>query len=110
MKNITIITSTRAEYGLLRPVIQKVAAAQDLQLQLVVTGAHLCARFGNTVQEIEADGLPIAARLPIFEEENPNEPVALTIARTITTALKFLRWLQRLRHGISPLRIFPAGM
>ena len=84
MKNITIITSTRAEYGLLRPVIQKVAAAQDLQLQLVVTGAHLCARFGNTIQEIEADGLPIAARLPIFEEENPNEPVALTIARTIT--------------------------
>ena len=84
MKNITIITSTRAEYGLLRPVIQKVAAAQDLQLQLVVTGAHLCARFGNTVQEIEADGLPIAARLPIFEEENPNEPVALTIAHTIT--------------------------
>lgn len=84
MKNITIITSTRAEYGLLRPIIQKVAAAQDLQLQLVVTGAHLCARFGNTVQEIEADGLPIAARLPIFEEENPNEPVALTIARTIT--------------------------
>lgn len=84
MKNITIITSTRAEYGLLRPVIQKVAAAQDLQLQLVVTGAHLCARFGNTVQEIEADGLPIAARLPIFEEENPNEPVVLTIARTIT--------------------------
>lgn len=84
MKNITIITSTRAEYGLLRPVIQKVAAAQDLQLQLVVTGAHLCARFGNTVQEIEAGGLPIAARLPIFEEENPNEPVALTIARTIT--------------------------
>ncbi len=84
MKTITIITSTRAEYGLLRPVIQKVAAAQDLQLQLVVTGAHLCARFGNTVQEIEADGLPIAARLPIFDEANPNEPVALTIARTIT--------------------------
>ena len=84
MKNITIITSTRAEYGLLRPVIQKVAAAQDLQLQLVVTGAHLCARFGNTLQEIEADGLPIAARLPIFEEENPDEPVAFTIARTIT--------------------------
>ena len=84
MKTITIITSTRAEYGLLRSVIQKVAAAQDLQLQLVVTGAHLCARFGNTVQEIEADGLPIAARLPIFDEANPNEPVALTIARTIT--------------------------
>lgn len=80
------------------------------------------------MQEIEADGSPIAARLPIFEEENPNEPVALTIARTITVfdgyfaahrpdavlllgdRFEILRWLQRLRHGISPLRIFPAGM
>ena len=84
MRTITIVTSTRAEYGLLRPVIQKVAAAPDLQLCLVVTGAHLCARFGNTVQEIEADGLPIAARLPIFEDSDPDEPVACTIARTIT--------------------------
>ena len=82
MRTITVVTATRAEYGLLRPVVQKIAASDVLDLQLVVTGAHLCPRLGETVHEIEADGLPIAARLPIFTD-NPDEPVAKTIARTM---------------------------
>lgn len=82
MRTICVVTATRAEYGLLRPVVQKLAADTQLQLQLVVTGAHLCTRLGETVREIEADGFPIAARLPIFSEQE--EPVARTIARTLT--------------------------
>lgn len=82
MRTICVVTATRAEYGLLRPVVQKLAAAPELQLQLVVTGAHLCPRLGETVGEIEADGLPIGARLPTFRDEE--EPVARTIARTLT--------------------------
>ena len=82
MRTICVVTATRAEYGLLRPVLQKLAVDDELQLQLVVTGAHLCPWLGETVREIEADGLPIAARLPIFRQEE--EPVAQTIARTLT--------------------------
>ena len=82
MREVTVVTATRAEYGLLRPVLQKRAASETLALRLVVTGAHLCARLGATVREIEADGLPIAARLPIFSDD-AGEPVARTIARTI---------------------------
>lgn len=82
MRTICVVTATRAEYGLLRPVVQKLAADSAVALQLVVTGAHLSARLGQTVGEIEADGLPIAARLPIFLEEE--EPVAQTMARTLT--------------------------
>ena len=82
MRTVCIVTATRAEYGLLRPVIQRVAAADALALQLVVTGAHLCPRLGETVREIEKDGLPIAARLPIFRDD-ADEPVAKTIARTM---------------------------
>ena len=48
---VALITSTRADYGLLRPVAHKLASAG--RLQLVVTGAHLCERLGNTVSEIE---------------------------------------------------------
>lgn len=81
MRTICVVTATRAEYGLLRPVVQKLAADDGLRLQLVVTGAHLCPWLGETVREIEADGLPIAARLPIFQENE--EPVAQTIARTL---------------------------
>ena len=82
MRTICVVTATRAEYGLLRPVVQKIAASGTLALQLVVTGAHLCPRLGETVREIEQDGLPIAARLPIFTADAA-EPVAQTIARTI---------------------------
>lgn len=81
MRTICVVTATRAEYGLLRPVVQKMAADDGLRLQLVVTGAHLCPWLGETVREIEADGLPIAARLPIFQENE--EPVAHTMARTL---------------------------
>ncbi len=82
MRTICVVTATRAEYGLLRPVIRKLAVHEALRLQLAVTGAHLSARLGETVREIEADGVPIAARLPIFREEE--EPVARTLARTLT--------------------------
>ena len=83
MRSICVVTATRAEYGLLRPVVQKLAASADLQLRLVVTGAHLCPRLGLTVTEIEKDGFAIDARLPIFTDDSA-EPVAQTIARTLT--------------------------
>lgn len=83
MRSICVVTATRAEYGLLRPVVQKLATSADLQLRLVVTGAHLCPRLGLTVTEIEKDGFAIDARLPIFTDDAA-EPVAQTIARTLT--------------------------
>lgn len=83
MRSICVVTATRAEYGLLRPVVQKLAASADLQLRLVVTGAHLCPRLGLTVTEIEKDGFAIDARLPIFTDDAA-EPVAQTLARTLT--------------------------
>ena len=78
--DIAVVTATRAEYGLLLPVIRRLHHAGVLRL--LVTGAHLCPRLGQTVQEIEQDGVPIAARLPIFPEDE-TEPVGRTIARTI---------------------------
>lgn len=83
MSTVVVVTATRAEYGLLRPVIGRLAAGQEPGLRLVVTGAHLSARLGATVSEIEADGFPMDARLPIFSDD-PAEPVARTIARTMT--------------------------
>ena len=83
MRSICVVTATRAEYGLLRPVVQKLAASADLQLRLVVTGAHLCPRLGLTVTEIEKDGFAIDARLPIFTDDAA-ETVAQTLARTLT--------------------------
>ena len=63
MKKICIITAARSEYGLLKWVIDGVHKDKELELQLVVTGAHLSEEHGKTVQFIEEDGYPIAARV-----------------------------------------------
>lgn len=62
MKKACVITGTRAEYGLLRPVISKISQDLDMELQLVVTGMHLSPEFGLTYQEIEQDGFQITER------------------------------------------------
>ncbi|MEG1275954.1 MAG: UDP-N-acetylglucosamine 2-epimerase [Ruthenibacterium sp.] len=64
---VAVVTGTRAEYGLLRGVLDALAASEVLTPQLLVTGAHLAPEFGGTVKEIEADGRAIAARIPILE-------------------------------------------
>jgi UDP-hydrolysing UDP-N-acetyl-D-glucosamine 2-epimerase len=56
---VCVVTATRAEYGLLKPLLRAVAAAPDLDLQLVVTGTHLSPEFGYTAKEIIADGFSI---------------------------------------------------
>lgn len=63
MRKVCIVTAARSEYGLLKWVIDGVHQAKDLELQLVVTGAHLSEEHGMTVRFIEEDGYPIAARL-----------------------------------------------
>jgi len=62
---VRVITGTRAEYGLFRPLLALLDADPGFELALLVTAAHLDPRFGLTVTEIEADGYRIAARIPI---------------------------------------------
>lgn len=65
-RKVCIVTGTRAEYGLLRGVIEGVAKAPGLTLQSVVTGMHLSPEFGMTVREIEADGVVIDDRIEML--------------------------------------------
>ncbi len=62
-KKICILTAARSEYGLLKWVIDGVNKDYELELQLVVTGAHLSEEHGMTVRFIEEDGYPIAVRV-----------------------------------------------
>lgn len=75
MKKVCVVTATRAEYGLLKPVIQGLFKEPELELNLLVTGAHLSKNQGYTVEEIEKDGFPIAKRIPM--ELSDTSPIAL---------------------------------
>jgi GDP/UDP-N,N'-diacetylbacillosamine 2-epimerase (hydrolysing) len=59
MKTVCVVTGTRAEYGLLRWVMEGIQESPFLNLQLVVTGMHLSPEFGLTVNEIKADGFVV---------------------------------------------------
>ena len=59
MKKICVVTGSRAEYGLLRWVMEGIQKSIELELQVVVTGMHLSPEFGLTLHEIEADGFVI---------------------------------------------------
>lgn len=81
MKKICVVTATRAEYGLLVNVIRRIHEDPDLELCLAVTGTHLSKDYGNTVEEIEQSGFPIAERIAILEEDDGPEGICQTMGR-----------------------------
>ncbi|WP_034537017.1 UDP-N-acetylglucosamine 2-epimerase [Carnobacterium inhibens] len=66
MKKICVVTGTRAEYGLLMPLLEQIKQAKNLELQLLVTGMHLSPEFGLTYKLIEADGYTINEKVDIL--------------------------------------------
>ena len=55
LRKICVVTGTRADYGLLTPLLNEIKNDKDLELQLVVTGMHLSPEFGSTYKEIEKE-------------------------------------------------------
>lgn len=66
MKKICVVTGTRAEYGLLRPLIKRIQEDDNLELQIIATGMHLSPEFGLTYKEIESDGFIINEKIEIL--------------------------------------------
>jgi UDP-hydrolysing UDP-N-acetyl-D-glucosamine 2-epimerase len=65
-RTVCTVTGTRAEYGLLRPVLRALAREPGVTSRLLVTGAHLAPGHGSTVAAIEADGLAVDERVEVL--------------------------------------------
>ncbi|MDD6573032.1 MAG: UDP-N-acetylglucosamine 2-epimerase [Thermoflexaceae bacterium] len=83
MKKIIIITSTRAEYGLLSPVIKKLKKCSDIEICVAATGTHLSAEYGMTVREIENDGVCVDAKIDILCESDRPSGISKTMANAL---------------------------
>lgn len=66
MKKICVVTATRAEYGLLKPLMALIKDSNELELQILATGAHLSPEFGLTYQLIEKDGFDITEKVEML--------------------------------------------
>ena len=65
-KKICVITGTRADYGLLRLVMEGILDSNLLDLQLISTGMHHSQEFGLTYKEIEKDGFTIDSKVEML--------------------------------------------
>jgi UDP-hydrolysing UDP-N-acetyl-D-glucosamine 2-epimerase len=79
MRTIGVLTTSRAEYGILRPVLKEISADAELNLQLFVGGSHLSPEFGNTVDQIE---FPISERVECLMSSETPEGIAKSIGMT----------------------------
>ncbi len=76
MKKICVVTGSRAEYGLLRWVLEGIKNSKLLDLQIIVTGMHLLPEFGSTVNSIVKDGFNINKKIEMLLSSD--KPVGIT--------------------------------
>ena len=98
MRNICIVTGSRAEYGLLRWVMQGIQDTPDLTLQVVATGMHLSPEFGMTIQEIGADGFKPDETVEILLSSDT--PTAICKSMGLAMIGRFYRILIMLRKAV----------
>ena len=67
---ICAVTTTRADYGIMRPLLLKLDDSDWADLKLCVTGTHLLKQFGYTIKEIEKDNLIIDKKISIMSKAN----------------------------------------
>lgn len=79
MRTIGVVTVSRADYGLCRPVLARMEAEPELRPALFVSGSHLAAELGSTVREIEADGFRVEARVELLAGSDDPAEVAAAI-------------------------------
>ena len=91
MKKIAVVTATRAEYGILRPLICRLQKDTEFELQLIVTGMHLSEKYGNTQVEIEKDKIPVFRKISILEDGNSAYDVSVTMANALCRFAGYFR-------------------
>jgi UDP-hydrolysing UDP-N-acetyl-D-glucosamine 2-epimerase len=87
---ICVFTGTRAEYGLLTPLLKRLEADADTELTLLVTGSHLSERHGHTVDAIRADGFTIGAEVPLPLDDDSRLGVALAMGEAVSGCARAL--------------------
>ena len=97
MKKIAVITSTRAEYGLLSPVIKELRKNEtsEFMVELIVTGTHLSYDYGYTINEIKEDNIRIDHEIVIPLRSDSEQDISSNQAITL---LKFTDHFIRERY------------
>lgn len=82
--SVCVVTGTRAEFGLLCPLLTRLQAEPSVELQLVVTGSHLSQAFGETVYEIEETGFHCYEKIPVLSNGDSKTDMVKTTGKAFS--------------------------
>ena len=97
-RKISITTGTRAEYGILREILNQIKNSRHLELYLIVTGMHLDKKYGKTINEIKKDGFVIYSSFGMLSKNDSNYFMAKNLGVGID---KFARIFNKLKPDIN---------
>jgi len=80
-RKICIVTGNRAEYGLLRNLIIKIDKTNSIKLNLIVTGAHLSKKYGNSYQEIKRDRIKNNIKIDIKLKQDNTKNIIYSMSQ-----------------------------
>ena len=86
---IGVLTSSRADYGIYLPLLQKLRDDKEIELSLIVFGTHLKKEFGFTVEQIEMDGFTIDKRIDCLKYGDTAEEISLNYGHTGSLFAKY---------------------
>lgn len=93
-RKVAVMTGTRADFGLLRPLLAELDSRADATLQLIATGTHLSDAHGHTVGEITAAGFSVAAEVSIWSGDDSSLGAALDTGNAVAEFSRTLATLQ----------------
>lgn len=82
-RRIAYLTGTRADFGLMAGTLRRLHDQPGTQVSLLVTGMHLSAQFGMTVDEVQAMGLPVSARIALNVDDRSQQGMAQSVGQAV---------------------------
>lgn len=95
---ICVTTGTRAEYGLLRPILNEIVRSKKLELNLIVAGMHLSKTHGSSIKEIQKDGFKISSKVNMIPQGNSSYSMSKALGEGI---IKFSEIFRKLKPDIN---------
>ena len=80
---IGVLTSSRADFGIYRPLLKNILENFDFDLQIIAFGTHLSMFHGNTIEEIRNEGFEIKYTIDSFLVSDSNDSISTTIGLTM---------------------------
>ena len=93
-KTFCVVTSSRAEFGIMRNLLKELKKNKSINLKIIVTGSHLLKKYGFTVNEITNNNFKIYKKIPIYQKNSNANDISKSASLILEKLSKSLSTLK----------------